>query len=61
MNMRISDVIVLPSKGVKSAFTKADPSSVVVRDPVPDAFAARKRGCRSTLSGSWGAGVLEGY
>jgi hypothetical protein len=58
VNMRIRDVIVLPSKGVKSAFTRAEPSSVVVNDPVLDEFAARNRGCKSTVSGSCGAGVL---
>ena len=50
--MRIKDAIVLLSNGVKSAFTKAEPSSILVKDPVPDAFAARNRGCKSTLSGS---------
>jgi len=58
--MRISDVIVRLSKGVKSAFTNAEPSSGVERDPVPEAFAARNKGTRSTESGSGGADVRAG-
>lgn len=58
--MRISDVIVRLSKGVKSAFTSAEPNSVVVSDPVPEALAARNRGTKSTESGSGGAGVRGG-
>lgn len=52
--MRIKDVIVRPSKGVKSALYKAEPSSEVVSEPVPEALAARNRGTRSTESGSRG-------
>lgn len=54
LNMRISERIVKGSKGVKSAFTRAEPSSEVVRPPVWEAFAARKRGYRSALSASGG-------
>jgi len=60
VNIRIKEVIVRLSKGVKSALTRAEPSSVVVREPLPDALAARNRGCKSTVSGSCGTGVREG-
>lgn len=59
--MRIRDEIVLLSNGVKSAFTRAEPNSVMVIDSVPDAFAAWNKGRRSTVSGSGGgAGARAG-
>lgn len=57
-NMRISDLMVRGSKGVKSAFTRAEPSSVMVREPVPETFAVRKRGYKSAESASGGGSVL---
>lgn len=57
--MRMRDVIVRGSKGVKSALTRADPSSVVVNEPVAEAFAARNRRTSSMESGSGGAEVRE--
>lgn len=52
--MRISDLMVKGSKGVKSALTRADPSSDIVKDPVPDTFAARKSEYNSAESASGG-------
>ena len=57
-NIRISDLMVRGSKGVKSAFTNAEPSSVIVREPVPETFAVLKRGYRSAESASGGGNVL---
>ena len=58
--MRIKDLIVCGSNGVKSAFTKADPSSIAVKDPVPETFAALNTGYKSAESASGGGKVLGG-
>ncbi len=57
----MSDLIVMLSKGVKSAFTNAEPNSCVVSAPVRDALAAWNSGYKSAESASGGAGVRGGY
>lgn len=56
--MRISDLMVRGSKGVKSALTRAEPNSVMVKEPVPETFAVLKRGYKSSESASGGGSVL---
>ena len=61
VNIFIKEAIVLPSKGVTSELTNADPSSCEVSAPVREMFALWKTSYSSDESASGGAGVRGGW